>query len=147
MNRWSVGVALMVLPVVDLILSAGFLAVPVLGMAAALSIGDNALNYSINQSAKESLYTPTTPDEKYKAKAFIDMFIQRGAKVLAVGLNLTFAALVSIAAVRWLSLASFVVLAGWIVVVVFAGRRFVQKAAGAEAGDSDAPEEREEVAA
>lgn len=147
MNRWSVGVALMVLPVVDLILSAGFLAMPVLGMAAALSIGDNALNYSINQSAKESLYTPTTPDEKYKAKAFIGMFIQRGAKAVAVGMNLTFAALVSIAAVRWLSLASFVVLAGWIVVVVFAGRRFVQKAAGAEAGDSDAPEEREEVAA
>jgi AAA family ATP:ADP antiporter len=142
MNRWSVGVALMVLPVVDLILSAGFLAVPVLGMAAALSIGDNALNYSINQSAKESLYTPTTPDEKYKAKAFIDMFIQRGAKVLAVGLNLTFAALVSIAAVRWLSLASFVVLAAWIAVVIFAGRRFSEKA-----GDARAEGEREEEAA
>lgn len=130
MNRWSIGVALMVLPVVDLVLSAGFLVVPVLGMAAALSIGDNALNYSINQSAKESLYTPTSKDEKYKAKAFIDMFIQRGAKVVAVGLNLTFAALVSIAAVRWLSLASFAVLAAWVAVVVFAGRRFAQKAEG-----------------
>ncbi|PSQ81107.1 MAG: hypothetical protein BRD46_02860, partial [Bacteroidetes bacterium QS_8_68_15] len=97
----------------------------------------NALNYSINQSDKESLYTPTTPDEKYKAKAFIDMFIQRGAKAVAVGLNLTFAALVSIAAVRWLSLASFAVLAAWIAVVIFAGRRFAQKAGEAETTEGE----------
>ena len=145
MNRWSVGVALMVLPVVDLVLSAGFLVFPVLGMAAALSIADNGLNYSINQSAKESLYTPTSPDAKYKGKAFIDMFIQRGAKVLAVGLNLAFAALVSIAAVQWLSIASIVVLVAWILVVRFAGKRFAERAEGAEPSEGEAP--REEVTA
>ena len=132
MNRWSVGVALLVLPVVDLVLSAGFLIFPVLGMAAALSIADNGLNYSINQSAKESLYTPTSSDAKYKGKAFIDMFVQRGAKVLAVGLNLAFAALVSIEAVRWLSIASIIVLVAWMLDVRFAGRRFAERTGGEE---------------
>lgn len=133
MNRQGIGAALLVLPLVDLVLSGGFLVFPALGMAAALSIGDNALNYSINQSAKESLYTPTSRDAKYKAKAFIDMFVQRAAKVLAVGLNLAFAALVSIAAVRWLSVASIAVLIAWIAVVRFAGRRFKERATVEEA--------------
>ena len=140
MNRWSVGTALVVLPLADLVLSVSFLIVPILGIAAAMSVADNAFNYSIYQSAKESLYTPTSRDAKYKAKAFIDMFIQRGAKVLAVVLNLVFAAVASLQGVRWLSIASLVVLGAWLLVVRFAGRRFAERAGGEEA-------EREEVAA
>jgi len=41
-----------------------------------LDTADNGFSYSINQSAKEVLYVPTSSDEKYKAEAFIDMFIQ-----------------------------------------------------------------------
>ena len=128
MMRFGVGAALLVLPIVDLILSAGFLVIPTLTVAAALSISDNALNYSINQSSKESLYTPTSRDAKYKAKAFIDMFVQRFAKVIAVGLNLAFAAIVSIQSVHWLSVVSILVLVGWIVVVRYAGHRFKERA-------------------
>lgn len=128
MKRFGVGTALMFLPVAILAGSIGFLAVPVLGLAIAMSVSDNSLNYSINQSAKEALYTPTSRDEKYKAKAFIDMFVQRGAKVVAVGLNLAFAAYVSAQGARWLSVVSIAVLVGWIVVVRFAGRRFEEKA-------------------
>ena len=95
LNRYGVRVALFVLPAVVLMGSVGFLAVPVLALAGFMSVGDNALNYSINQSAKEALYTPTSQDEKYKAKAFIDMFVQRAAKVFSVGLNLSLPALVS----------------------------------------------------
>ena len=53
-------------------------------LAEFLNTADNAFSYSINQSAKEALYVPTTEDEKYKAKAFIDMFVQRAAKAVAV---------------------------------------------------------------
>ena len=77
-----------------------------LGFAIAMSVSDNGLNYSINQSAREALYTPTTPDEKYKAKAFIDMFVQRFAKVLAVAINLgvtAFAGLAGVPAFFWLT--------------------------------------------
>lgn len=141
MNRWSVGTALVVLPLADLVLSVSFLIFPILGVAAAMSVADNAFNYSIYQSAKESLYTPTSRDAKYKAKAFIDMFIQRGAKVVAVVLNLGFAAIASLQGVRWLSVASLVVLAAWLWIVRFAGRRFAERSGGEE------EEPREEVAA
>lgn len=40
-----------------------------------LNTTDNGFSYSINQSAKEVPHVPTTRDEQYKAKAFIDMFI------------------------------------------------------------------------
>ena len=49
---------------------------------------DSGFSYGINQSAKEALCVPTSKDEKYKAKAFIDMFVQRLAKVLAIGVSL-----------------------------------------------------------
>ncbi len=128
MNRFGVGVALLFLPAAIFLGSAGFLVVPVLGVAVFMSVADNSLNYSINQSAKESLYTPTSRDAKYKAKAFIDMFVQRFAKVVAVGLNLFFAVAVGVGGVRWLSVVSLVVLVGWLAVVRFAGRRFEEKA-------------------
>jgi len=128
MKRFGVGTALLFLPVAILIGSVTYLAVPVVGVAVFMSVSDNSLNYSINQSAKESLYTPTSRDAKYKAKAFIDMFVQRFAKVVAVGLNLAFAAFVGAAGARWLSVASIAVLIAWILLVRFAGERFTERA-------------------
>lgn len=64
MKRYGVGVALLFLPVAITLGSAGFLLVPSLVFVTIMSASDNSLNYSINQSAKEALYTPTTQDEK-----------------------------------------------------------------------------------
>lgn len=128
MKRFGVGIALLFLPVAILGGTLGFLIAPTLAFATAMSASDNSLNYSINQSAKEALYTPCSRDVKYKAKAFIDMFVQRFAKVFAVVLNLAFAAYVGLQGVRWLSIASLVLLVGWIAVVRFAGRRFRERA-------------------
>ena len=88
MTRFGVGTALMVLPVAAAIGSAGFFIVPALWTGSLLNTADNAFSYSINQSAKEALYVPATREEKYKAKAFIDMFVQRFAKSVAVGISL-----------------------------------------------------------
>jgi AAA family ATP:ADP antiporter len=141
MRRFGIGVALMFLPVAILVGSMGFLAVSTLAFATMMSASDNALNYSINQSAKEALYVPTSRDEKYKAKAFIDMFVQRSAKLLAVGLNLVFAALVGLAAVRWLSLGTIVALGLWIPLARYLGRRFEDRAAKrlTDSADAHAP--------
>jgi len=127
LNRFGVKVALFVLPAIVLIGSVGFLAMPVLALAGFMSVGDNALNYSINQSAKEALYTPTSQDAKYKAKAFIDMFVQRAAKVLSVGLNLSLPALV-VGSVRWLSIPVLVVVGVWLGVIRFLGQQFEAQA-------------------
>ena len=127
MTRFGVGVALLVLPISALSASAGFMVLPVLWMGSSLNTADNAFSYSINQSAKEALYVPTTPDEKYKAKAFIDMFVQRFAKAVAVflslGITLVFDDFESI---RWLSLVIVPIILLWILAARHAGRRFAE---------------------
>ena len=124
MRRFGVGCALLALPAAIFLGSISFLLLPTLSLATLMSVSDNSMNYSINQSAKEVLYVPMAAEEKYQAKAFIDMFVQRFAKVIAVGLNLSLVAFVSIEQVRWLSLASLLMLTIWIGVVRFAGHNF-----------------------
>ena len=125
MTRFGVGTALLVLPIAALGGSAGFFLFPALWTGSFLNTADNAFSYSINQSAKEALYVPTTHEEKYKAKAFIDMFVQRFAKSIAVGISLvltTFFA--SFSAIRWLSLIVAAILVVWILAARYAGRKF-----------------------
>ena len=133
MTRFGVRVALLITPMVILGNSVAFLALPVLWVGSLLNTSDNGLNYSMNQSAKESLYTPTSRDEKYKAKAFIDMFVQRAAKAIAVGVNLLLAAWFGgFEAVRWLSIVAIGLVAIWILAASYAGRRF-RELTGADA--------------
>jgi ATP:ADP antiporter, AAA family len=128
MTRFGVGTALLFLPVAALMGSAAFLVAPLLLVGSFLNTADNGFSYSINQSAKEVLYVPTTPNEKYKAKAFIDMFIQRFAKALAVGLSLLITFFFrGFESIRWLSLGTVLILAVWIVIARYAGREFQRR--------------------
>ena len=128
MTRFGVGTALLFLPVAALLGSAGFMIAPVLLLGSLLNTTDNGFSYSINQSAKEALYVPTTRDEKYKAKAFIDMFVQRFAKALAVGLSLLITTLFAgYSSIRWLSLVAAAILLLWILAARYAGHTFREK--------------------
>lgn len=125
MTRFGVSVALLFLPVAALTWSTVYLLVPVLWVGTLLFTMDNGFNYSINQSSKESLYVPTTKAEKYRAKAFIDMFVQRFAKVLAIGLSLIITTIFTdFGTFRWLSLLSITILSLWITAAHYAGKRF-----------------------
>ncbi len=61
----------------------GVVMLPILATAFVMASVDRGLNYSIQQSMRESLYVPLTDAQKYKAKAFIDMFVDRAAKAFA----------------------------------------------------------------
>jgi AAA family ATP:ADP antiporter len=125
MTRFGILVALLVLPLATLAGSGAFMAVPALWVGSLLNTVDNGFSYSINQSAKEALYVPTTQDEKYKAKAFIDMFVQRFAKSVAVVVSLGITVFfTSFASLRWLSLFTIVIIAIWIVAASYAGKHF-----------------------
>ena len=125
MRRLGMRTALMVLPLAILIISTGYLLFPILIVGMLLPSADGGFAYSLNQSAKETLYVPTTREEKYKAKAFIDMFVQRFAKVLAIGVSLGITALFTdFSTFRWLSLATIGVIIIWLFAVRFAGMRF-----------------------
>jgi AAA family ATP:ADP antiporter len=139
LQKFGIRVALLFLPVSLISGSVGFLLLPSLFFAAAMSASDNALNYSINQSAKEALYVPTSADVTYKAKAFIDMFVQRFGKMLSVFLNLVLVATV-VEEVRWLSLITLVMTALWVVLVHDISREYCRKTRRRERGEeTDAP--------
>ena len=134
MTRFGVGTALLFLPAAALTGSIGFMMAPILLLGSSLNAADNGFSYSINQSAKEVLYTTTTREERYKAKAFIDMFVQRFAKAIAVVLNLAISTIfVGFESVRWLSLATALILIAWIQIARFAGREFHRRSAEAPA--------------
>ena len=125
MTRFGVRTALLIMPLAIVALSAGYLILPILWVGSALSSADNGLNYSVNQSAREALYTPTSRDVKYKAKAFIDMFVQRFAKALAVGVSLAITSIFSsFAGVRYLSIFVIVLVVFWFYAARYAGTRF-----------------------
>ena len=125
MSRFGVKAALLVMPVMILGASGLYLVLPILWVGSSLNTVDNGLNYSINQSARESLYTPLCRDEKYKAKAFIDMFLYRTAKVAAVGLALLLGAIVEeFTAVRVLSFFTMLLALVWIGIARYAGDQF-----------------------
>jgi AAA family ATP:ADP antiporter len=136
MQRFGIRVALLFLPVSLIAGSLGFLLLPTLLFAAAMSASDNALNYSINQSAKEALYVPTSEDVTYKAKAFIDMFVQRFGKMLSVALNLALVATV-VEQIRWLSFVTVAMSALWVVLVRYATWKYRRKALIRETSDGD----------
>jgi AAA family ATP:ADP antiporter len=76
-------IALVVPPLVMAIGALGLLVAPVILWAMILTTSDRGLNYSLHQVTKETLYVPLTDVEKYKAKAAIDMIIDRTAKAAA----------------------------------------------------------------
>lgn len=124
LKRWGVGIALMILPFATLFGSVGFLLLPTLTSAMFLSISDNALNYSVNQSAKETLYVPAETEERIAAKSIIDIFVQRVAKAAAMVLNLLLVSRLGPESVRWLTVLAIVLIVLWIAVARYTGRKF-----------------------
>lgn len=77
-TRLGLGLTLALLPVLT---GLGFLAlafVPALGVLIGFQVVRKAANYALVKPARESLYAPLGPDEKYRAKSFIDTFVYRG---------------------------------------------------------------------
>jgi AAA family ATP:ADP antiporter len=112
--------ALLVLPAAMAMASGIYFAVPVLTAAALLTISDNAFSYSMNQTARETLFAPAPADVKYKARAFTNMFVQRFGKGTAILMALALSAV----PVRYLSLLAVAVVAVWAFLAFYAGRRF-----------------------
>lgn len=125
-RKFGVKAGLVVLPAALLVGNAVFAVLPALLVISAVIAAEGALQYSINQSSKEVLYTPTDRETNYKAKAFIDMLVYRlakaggGALLLAYGLVLADLGM----DLTDLSLIAIALLALWLAAVGAAGRRF-----------------------
>jgi AAA family ATP:ADP antiporter len=85
-----------VLLVLPLLTTAGFGALalwPSFAVLAAVQVMRRGLHYAVDRPAREILYIPLGPEEKYKSKAFIDTFVFRGGDFLGVWAPAFFSAL------------------------------------------------------
>ncbi len=126
----GVGFAMRLLPVTmglgtaALIFTAAMFPAGLIASAYLLKIGENGLRYSLDQVTRELLFLPAPSVMRLKAKAYIDVFIQRGAKGLA-GLILLLVPL-GILSARGTAWVSLVLIAAWLVVVGWAYREYVR---------------------
>lgn len=89
----GIPVVLSILPVLTM---AGFGALwiwPTFGVMALFQVLRRGLHYAVDRPAREILYIPLGPEERYKSKPFIDTFIYRGGDLLGVWAPTALAAL------------------------------------------------------
>jgi ATP:ADP antiporter, AAA family len=85
--KWlGVAGALLVLPLVALGAYTTLAFVPLLAIIRGVKITENALDYSLNNTARQTLFLPTSREAKYKAKQAVDTFFVRFGDVLSAGL-------------------------------------------------------------
>jgi ATP:ADP antiporter, AAA family len=126
----GVGFAMRVLPVSmgvgTLAIMGAAMAAPelILGAALLLKTSENGVRYSLDQATRELLFLPIPSKARLKAKAFIDVFVQRAAKGVAALLLLpvTFGLMAPTQA-GWLALALIVV---WLAATVAMRRQYVE---------------------
>src|SRR5262249_17394468 len=80
------GGALFVGPIIAVVGYSVILVAPVLVLVRVLKILDNRCDYSIQNTARQALFLPTSREAKYKAKSAIDAFFMRFGDVLQAGI-------------------------------------------------------------
>ncbi|BDU74992.1 NTP/NDP exchange transporter [Mesoterricola silvestris] len=75
-------VVLCILPLLTLAGFGALWALPTFGTLALFQVLRRGLHYAVDRPAREVLYIPLGPGEKYKAKPFIDTFIYRAGDLL-----------------------------------------------------------------
>lgn len=125
-KRFGIRTSLMLFPLVLLACSLGIAVSITIYLAVLLKGSDKSLSYSLNQSVRELLYIPVSPHLKYKAKLFIDMFLNRFAKGLGAVILLVLISLpLKMPPVRLVSLVSVGFLGGWIWLNLKVSREYV----------------------
>ena len=115
-KRFGIPVAVMILPVLSLTAYNVMLFIPLMWAVLSAKVAENATDYSLNNTVRQMLFLPCTPEEKYSAKQAIDSFFFRAGDVLSavtvffgsaiVPLGTTgFAAVNVVLAVAWVVLA------------------------------------------
>ena len=114
-------VAIMALPMIAL---GGYFLIaftPLLALIKVAKTAENSTDYSLNNTARQMLFLPTTREQKYKAKVAIDSFFVRAGDVLSAGLIY--------AGLHWLSftitqfaIANLVLVVMWLALAFLVGR-------------------------
>ncbi|UCC40674.1 MAG: MFS transporter [Candidatus Aminicenantes bacterium] len=119
-RRYGIRFTLLLFPFVLILCSMGIYFWPAILFAVAIKSSDKGLSFSLNQSARELLYIPISPEIKYKAKVFIDMFLNRFAKGIGALILLIFIFVLPeaewVKRIKIVSIATLVFILAWILI-------------------------------
>lgn len=129
--RWAISLA----PVVLLLGSAAVFVIPATLMLAWASLvrgADKGFDNTLSQSVRELLYIPVPADIKYKAKIFIDMFVNKFATGFGAGLYLVLRAVrhfdyregQDLAVIREIGILTVVFVSAWLVLTRIVYREY-----------------------
>ena len=121
MKRFGVRAALYVLPLVAFGGYSLLAFAPVLALIRVTKIGEDSLDYSLNNTARHALFLPTSREAKYKAKAAIDTLFVRAGDLLSAGL--VFLGAMWAFRIRDFALVNLALVAVWLLIVIAIGRR------------------------
>ncbi len=122
-KRLGIRGTLLFYPIILIFLCVGIFFSPLILLAVSIKASDKSLSYSVNQSIREILYIPVDPELRYKAKIFIDMFLQRFAR--GIGAVVAFVFIYLNIKVRYISIASLVFIIIWIVVSLRINKEYI----------------------
>ncbi len=129
------GALFMLLPSIALISYSTMALLPILAVVRIMKVAENSVDYSINNTARQVLWLPTTAEMKYKAKPVVDSLFVRlgdGLAALTVLLGVQLLEL----STRGFFLVTIVVVLGWLVaawIIVREHGRLVARSATKEA--------------
>ncbi|HVY32256.1 MAG TPA: hypothetical protein VHB79_37220 [Polyangiaceae bacterium] len=84
-NKVGVGASLIFLPAFVLLGYGAAAALPVLSLVAAVKVGQDSAEYSLQNTTQQALFLRTSRDAKYKAKAAIDTLFMRLGDLASTG--------------------------------------------------------------
>lgn len=134
-------VAMFVLPVVALADAAAIAMFPVLAIVRYGKIAENAFDYSLNNTVRNTLWLPTTRRMKYVAKQAVDTFFVRMGDVGSALVVLALAAGLGLG-VRAMAITNIVLIVVWLVLaaaIVRENARMVKRKEAGELKDEEEP--------
>jgi ATP:ADP antiporter, AAA family len=118
----GVPASLFFLPIISLTAYSAISIIPALGFIRLAKIVENSTDYSLQNTARQALFLPTSREEKYTAKAAIDTFFVRTGDVLSTGL--VFLTIQLSLSVQVLSLINVFLVVLWLLLVFKIGRNY-----------------------
>lgn len=132
LQRWGVGAAVLLLPAAMLATTTGLAIAFGIWAAVAAKAAETSLRYSAERTGREILYIPVPDEIKLKAKAYIDVAVEKGVgKVLSAGL---IALLLVFLDLRGIAVFSVGLAALWLALAVAVRREYVRTLARAIEG-------------
>ncbi len=119
----GVAVAILILPVIAFVGYAAIAFYPILVAVRWAKTAENATDYSLQNTARNVLFLPTTREEKYKAKQAVDSFFHRAGDVMQAVLVFV-GTQIFVFQTEHFAMVNLVLIAVWLSLAVFIGRRY-----------------------